>query len=95
MRVGNAADHGWFNLKQEVAESLRGLEYDMIDFGAHQLDSSDDYPDFIISSQGPSQQERSAARSVTTSDVTVELRNCGTRTCNSVIKAQKHPSYGG
>jgi hypothetical protein len=27
MRVGNAADHGWFNLKQEVAESLRGSGY--------------------------------------------------------------------
>jgi ribose 5-phosphate isomerase RpiB len=59
MRVGIAADDGGFALKQEVAESLRGSGYDMVDFGAHQLDSSDDYPDFTTSSPGPSHQERS------------------------------------
>ena len=48
MRVGIAADHGGFTLKGEVAESLRGSGHEVVDFGAFQLDSGDDYPDFII-----------------------------------------------
>ena len=32
MRVGIAADHGGFTLKGEVAASLRGSEYDVVDF---------------------------------------------------------------
>ena len=48
MRVGIAADHGGFTLKGQVAELLRGSGYEVVDFGAHQLDPEDDYPDFII-----------------------------------------------
>ena len=48
MRVGIAADHGGFALKGQVAESLRGSGYEVVDFGAHQLNPEDDYPDFII-----------------------------------------------
>ena len=48
MRVGIAADHGGFALKEQVAESLRGSGYEVVDFGAHQLNPGDDYPDFII-----------------------------------------------
>ncbi len=48
MRVGIASDHGGFNLKGEIAESLRGSGYEVLDFGAHQLNPDDDYPDFII-----------------------------------------------
>jgi ribose 5-phosphate isomerase B len=48
MRVGIAADHGGFTLKGEVAESLRGSGHEVVDFGAHQLNPGDDYPDFII-----------------------------------------------
>ena len=48
MRVGIAADHGGFTLKGEVAESLRGSGYEVVDFGADQLNPGDDYPDFII-----------------------------------------------
>ena len=48
MRVGIAADHGGFFLKGEVAESLRGSGYEVVDFGAHDLNPGDDYPDFII-----------------------------------------------
>ena len=35
-------------LKGELAESLRGAGYDVVDLGAHQLNAGDDYPDFII-----------------------------------------------
>jgi len=48
MRVGIAADHGGFILKVEVAQTLRGWGYEVVDFGAHQLNPEDDYPDFII-----------------------------------------------
>ncbi len=48
MRVGLAADHGGFLLKEEVAKSLRGKGYDVTDFGAFEMQSADDYPDFII-----------------------------------------------
>ena len=48
MRVGIAADHGGFALKGQVLESLRGAGYDTVDFGAHELNLGDDYPDFII-----------------------------------------------
>ncbi len=48
MRVGIASDHGEFALKGQIAESLRALRYEVIDFGAHQLNLADDYPDFIV-----------------------------------------------
>ena len=48
MRVGICADHGGFNLKQEVAAALRAAGHDVVDFGAHQLEPGDDYPDFVV-----------------------------------------------
>lgn len=46
--VGLAADHGGFELKEKIAVYLRSLGYEIKDFGAHQLNEKDDYPDFII-----------------------------------------------
>jgi ribose 5-phosphate isomerase B len=48
MHVGIAADHGGFTLKEQVRDSLRSSGYDVVDFGAHQLDAEDDYPDFVV-----------------------------------------------
>ena len=48
MQVGIAADHGGFILKGQVEELLRGSGYKIVDFGAHELNPGDDYPDFII-----------------------------------------------
>jgi ribose 5-phosphate isomerase B len=48
LRVGIAADHGGFELKGEITESLRRLGYDVLDFGARELNSDDDYPDYSI-----------------------------------------------
>jgi ribose 5-phosphate isomerase B len=47
-RVGIAADHGGFELKEFLAEKLREAGYDVTDFGDRLLKSDDDYPDFII-----------------------------------------------
>jgi len=48
MRVGIAADHGGFELKEQMAKVLRAAGYEVMDFGAHSLNPTDDYPDFII-----------------------------------------------
>jgi ribose 5-phosphate isomerase B len=48
MRVGLAADHGGFALKQALAEKLQASGYAIADFGTFHLDSGDDYPDFVI-----------------------------------------------
>jgi ribose 5-phosphate isomerase B len=48
MRVGVASDHGGFALKTQVAELLRSSGYEVVDFGAHQFNPADDYPEFII-----------------------------------------------
>jgi ribose 5-phosphate isomerase B len=47
MEVGIATDHGGFGLKEELVAQLRGAGHDVIDFGAHELKSSDDYPDYV------------------------------------------------
>lgn len=48
MRVGIAADHGGFMMKEAVAEALRRSGYDVVDLGAHALYPGDDYPDLVI-----------------------------------------------
>ena len=48
MRVGIAADHGGFDLKEQLARMLRGAGYEVADFGAHKMSPEDDYPDFIV-----------------------------------------------
>ena len=35
-------------MKEQLAESLRGSGYEVVDFGAHELNPGDDYPDFVI-----------------------------------------------
>jgi ribose 5-phosphate isomerase B len=48
MRVGIATDHGGFGLKEEFVAQLRGAGHEVVDFGAHSLNPSDDYPDFVV-----------------------------------------------
>jgi ribose 5-phosphate isomerase B len=48
MKVGIAADHGGFELKQILHAYLLSLNYEVVDFGAFEQDDEDDYPDFII-----------------------------------------------
>ena len=46
MRIGMAADHGGFALKQTLRESLSS-DHEIVDFGADEFDPEDDYPDFV------------------------------------------------
>jgi len=48
MRIGIATDHGGFGLKQDLKERLIAAGHDVVDFGAHTLNSGDDYPDFVV-----------------------------------------------
>jgi ribose 5-phosphate isomerase B len=48
MKIGIAADHGGYKLKEVIHPWLIKLGYEVIDFGAYKLDNADDYPDYII-----------------------------------------------
>ncbi len=48
MRIGIAADHGGFELKAQLVQSLQTYGYEVKDFGALELIDGDDYPDYII-----------------------------------------------
>lgn len=43
-----AADHGGFNLKEEIKQYLKSKSVEFIDMGNIKLDPGDDYPDFIV-----------------------------------------------
>jgi len=47
-RIGIAADHGGFALKQALVRMLRNAGCKVIDFGPRRLKANDDYPDFVV-----------------------------------------------
>ena len=47
-RIGVAADHGGFALKEHLAGLLRGAGYEVLDFGDGEPSPDDDYPDFVV-----------------------------------------------
>lgn len=47
MKIYLATDHAGFELKNQIAMYLKTEGYDVEDCGAHAMDSTDDYPDFI------------------------------------------------
>lgn len=46
-RIGVAADHGGFELKEYLVGMLREAHYEVVDFGDSQPKPDDDYPDFV------------------------------------------------
>ena len=48
MRIGIAADHGGFSLKEQMIQTIRSSLYEVLDFGAHAFNPEDDYPDFVV-----------------------------------------------
>jgi len=48
MRVGIAADHGGFGLKEDLVAQLHAAGHDVVDFGADKLSPDDDYPDYVV-----------------------------------------------
>jgi len=48
MRIGVAADHGGFELKKYLKKALTESGFEVVDFGAHALVPTDDYPDWVV-----------------------------------------------
>jgi ribose 5-phosphate isomerase B len=80
MRVGMAADHGGFELKVQLTAALEAAGYEVTDFGAHELVSGDDYPDFVVP----------LARAVAAREVTRGLAICGSGV-GACVAANKMP----
>jgi ribose 5-phosphate isomerase B len=47
-RIGVAADHGGFPLKEQLVGMLRGAGYEVLDFGDGEPKPGDDYPDYVV-----------------------------------------------
>jgi ribose 5-phosphate isomerase B len=67
MKLGIAADHGGFKLKEEVKAWIISAGHDVKDFGAHTFDQFDDYPDYVIP----------LARAVAAGEVKYGIAICG------------------
>jgi ribose 5-phosphate isomerase B len=67
MRVGIAADHAGFALKEQLAKALRESGHEVLDFGSSSLTPEDDYPDYVVP----------LARSVTNGEVERGVAICG------------------
>src|SRR5947209_4787414 len=66
-RIGIAADHAGFELKEYLKKMLLQKKYDVVDFGSHELNPADDYPDYVIP----------LARAIVTGDVYRGIAACG------------------
>jgi ribose 5-phosphate isomerase B len=80
MRLGMAADHGGFELKACLTTALKAAGYEVVDFGAHELVTGDDYPDFVVP----------MARAVARGEVTRGLAICGSGV-GACVAANKVP----
>ena len=80
MRIGIAADHGGFELKVQLIADLKIAGYEVEDFGAHELVTGDDYPDFVVP----------LARAVAKGEITRGLAICGSGV-GACVAANKVP----
>ncbi len=74
-RIGVAADHGGFALKEQLVGMLRGAGYDVLDFGDGEPRPDDDYPDFVVP----------LARAVASGEVDRGVAICGSGVGASVV----------
>ena len=75
MRVGVGADHGGFEMKEQLAKLLAEGGYQVVDFGNKRYDKDDDYPDFAIP----------LARAVASGEVERGIFVCGSGVGASVV----------
>ena len=66
-KIGIAADHAGFELKEYLLKMLSETGYQVIDFGANSLQPDDDYPDYVIP----------LAKAIATSDIRKGIAICG------------------
>jgi len=81
MRIGIAADHGGFGLKEDLRGRLTAAGHEILDFGGYRLEPGDDYPDFVVP----------LARAVATGKVERGIAICGSGVGASVC-ANKVPT---
>ena len=74
-RIGVAADHGGFALKEYLVGMLRGADYEVLDFGDGEPRPDDDYPDFVVP----------LAHAVTRGEVERGVAICGSGVGASVV----------
>ena len=74
-RIGVAADHGGFELKEYLVGRLREAGHEVIDFGDRQPKCDDDYPDFVVP----------LARAIACGDVECGVAICGSGVGASVV----------
>ena len=74
-RIGIAADHGGYELKEYLVRMLRDAGHEVIDFGDGQPKLDDDYPDFVVP----------LARAVACGDVERGVAICGSGVGASVV----------
>ena len=67
MRIGIAADHAGFELKEQLLAALTFAGYIVKDFGAFKLIEGDDFPDYVVP----------LARAVAAGEITRGLAVCG------------------
>lgn len=67
MKVGMAADHRGFDLKNQLMAALASSDHQIVDFGPSELTPDDDYPDFV----GP------LARAVSKGEIDRGIAVCG------------------
>lgn len=48
LKIGICADHGGFELKESLKSFLIRNQFEPMDFGAKELDDTDDFPDYVI-----------------------------------------------
>jgi ribose 5-phosphate isomerase B len=84
MRLGLAADHGGFELKEQLKEELKTLGHEVMDFGAHEYDPQDDYPDLVTP----------LARAVAQGEVERGVAICGSGV-GACVAANKVPGVRG
>ncbi|MBA0086698.1 MAG: RpiB/LacA/LacB family sugar-phosphate isomerase [Acidobacteria bacterium Pan2503] len=48
MKIGMGADHGGFEMKEQLARLLAKEGHEVVDFGNRTYDNNDDYPDFAL-----------------------------------------------
>ena len=80
MRIGIATDHGGFGLKEDLLVRLKKAGHEVVDFGAHSLETGDDYPDFVIP----------LARSVAAGEVDRGIAVCGSGVGASIAANKIH-----
>jgi ribose 5-phosphate isomerase B len=66
-RIGIAADHAGFELKEHIKKMLIETGYELIDFGNSELNPLDDYPDYVIP----------LAKAIASGNITLGIAICG------------------